>query len=46
MTVKELKEALVNVPDDAVVALDFGGCNAIEAQESEFDDFQNIFYIA
>ena len=46
MTVKELKEALTNVPDDVVVALDFGGCNAIEAQESEFDDIQNIFYIS
>ena len=46
MNVKELKKALENVPDEAVVALDFGGLNAIEAQEYEFDEYQEIFYIS
>lgn len=46
MTAKELKEALMNVPDDAVIAFDFGGYNAVEAQVVEFDEYQNTFYIS
>jgi len=46
MTAKELKEALANVPDDAVIAFDFGAYNAVEVQEAEFDEYQNIFYIS
>ena len=33
MNVKELKEALVNVPDDAVIAFDFGVYNAVKVQD-------------
>lgn len=46
MTVKELKEALANVTDDALIAFHFGTYNAIEVQEVEFDECQNIFYIS
>lgn len=46
MTVKELKEALANVPDDAVISFDFGGYNAVEVQEAEYDEYQKIFYIS
>lgn len=46
MNVKELKKALENVPDETVVALDFGGYNAIEAQECEYDEYREILYIS
>jgi hypothetical protein len=46
MTAKELKEALADVPDNALIAFDFGAYNAVEVQETEFDECQNIFYIS
>ena len=46
MTAKELKEALANVSDDAIIVFDFGRHNGVEVQEAEFDECQNIFYIS
>lgn len=45
MTVKELKEALANVPDDAEVYID---CSVIliNADNAEYDEYNNIFTIA
>ena len=45
MTAKELKEALVNVPDDVEVYLDLGGINAIGASAVELDEYQYAFFI-
>ena len=46
MNVKELKKALENVPDETVVAFDFGGYNAVEVQEYEYDECLEILYIS
>ncbi len=45
MTAKELKEALANVPDDAELAIDLGGVNAIGVSGAEFDEYQYTVYI-
>lgn len=47
MTAKELKEVLVNVPDDAEVYID-DGCSVtlINADNAEYDEYNNIFTIA
>jgi hypothetical protein len=47
MTVKELKEALANVPDDAEMCID-DGCSLtlINADNAEYDEYNNIFIIA
>lgn len=47
MTAKELKEALANVPDNAVVCID-DGCSVtlIDADNAEYDEYNNIFIIA
>lgn len=47
MTVKELKEALANVPDDAEVCIDDGySITLIYADNAEHDEYNNIFTIA
>lgn len=47
MTVKELKEALENVPNDAEVCIDDGcSINLIPTDNAEYDEYNNIFTIA
>lgn len=46
MTVKELKEALTNVPDDAEVYIDDGcSVNAIPTDYAEYNEEYNEFVI-
>ena len=45
MTAKELKEALVNVPDDTEILMDLGGIKAIGVCGTELDEYQNAFFI-
>lgn len=47
MTVKELKEVLENVPDNAEVYLDDGySVTAISTDSAEYDEYNNILIIA
>ena len=46
MTVKELKEALANVPDDAKVVIDNCSINYVPTDNAEYDEYNNIFIIA
>ena len=47
MTAKELKEVLVNVPDDTEVYLD-DGCSVIliPTDNAEYDEYNNVLIIA
>lgn len=46
MIAKELKEALVNVPDDAEVCMDDGcSVNVIPTEYAEYHEKYNVFII-
>jgi hypothetical protein len=47
MTIKELKEALANVPDDAEVYMDdCCSVNGVFVNHTEYDEYNNVFIIA
>ncbi len=45
MKAKELKEVLVNVPDDAEIFMDLDGIKAIGVSGTEFDEYQYAVFI-
>ena len=45
MTVKELEEILMDMPEDAEIVLDLGSVNVIDISGVEFDKYQYAVYI-